>query len=132
MAPCRTAACSMCSKVPAMCGRMASRSKAPTRARALALAMETVKWLAQNQASRSAKGRWVTMAVARCERTSACTMGRKWSPNCCSPLRVSLAMGAAPAVIMGVPVLMEGVASSAMAPALGGRAASACTGRRWV
>ena len=58
MPGCVTAARSRSSKRPAMCGRIASRSNAPTSPRALALAIETVKWLAQNSARRSANGRW--------------------------------------------------------------------------
>jgi hypothetical protein len=61
---------------------MASRSKAPARPRTLALAIETVKWLVQNSARRSANGRCVVAAVTSRARVSACTSGRKCSANC--------------------------------------------------
>ena len=48
-----------------MCGRIASRSKAPTSPRAAPLTIDTVKWLAQNSASRSVNGRCVVAAVLR-------------------------------------------------------------------
>ena len=48
-----------------MCGRIASRSKAPTSPRAAPLTIDTVKWLAQNSASRSVNGRCVVAAVVR-------------------------------------------------------------------
>ena len=53
-----------------MFGRIASRSKAPTKPRVAPLASETVKWFAQNRCSRSAKGRCVVVAVSRRERAS--------------------------------------------------------------
>ena len=82
-----------------MCGRMASRSKAPASPRVDALAIDTVKWLAQNITRRSVKGRAEAAALARWARTSACTRLRKCSTRRCSALRASaVAIAAAPGV----------------------------------